>query len=238
MLTLNCPNCGAALPADAVHSDMATCQYCGTTFRVSDTSAPEPDMGNLILGADFSRKPIPGWSFPNEGNVQLLAGTPPELHCKFPAAKTNYYVLNSSGYFDDVDASVSLKFYEGEPKYIDAGIIVRHQKGVGSYGVLISPLGTFTVGYYEPGDDTRMNWKSIMSWSNHSALRPGLNEANRLRVIVTGHHLRAYINGVLAASLPDTRYDLGEVMLAAEPDEKSSIAVGFTDLQVREVVKE
>lgn len=231
---LICPNCGAALPSEAAHDEVVTCQYCNTTFRVPGTLTPVPDMGNLVLGADFSRKPIPGWAFPNEDGVHLIPGSPDELRAKFPAASTLFYVLNSSGFFDDVDVSVSLRFYDGDPQYIDGGIVLRYQKGVGSYGVLISPLGTYTIGYYEPGDAAGMNWKSIMSWSKHSALRTGLKEINRLRVIVKGHRLRAYINGVLAASLQDTRYELGEVLLAAEPGNKSAIEVGYTDLQVRE----
>ena len=190
-------------------------------------------MGDLILGADFSRKPITGWAFPNEDNIRLIPGAVPELRAKFQSADTLFYVLNSSGIFDNLDVSVSMKFYEGELKYVDAGISLRYQNEVGSYAFLVSPLGTYAVGYYQKGDDG-MNWKNIVDWTAHTAIRPGLNQVNRLRVIADDGHLRVYLNGVLATSLHDGRYDAGQVRLDAEPG-KSTVDVGFTDFQLREV---
>ncbi len=214
---------------------MVTCQYCNTTFRVPKTLTPEPDLGDLILGADFSRKPIAGWAFPNEDNIHLEGGSAPELRAKFAASETLYYVLNSSGFFDNVDVSVSMRFYAGELNHIDGGISLRHQKGVGSYAFLLSPLGTYSVGYYVPGDDSGMTWKHIVDWTENSAIRAGLNQVNRLRVTADAERLRVYINGVLATSLHDTRYDAGEIMLDAEGSKSSPVEMGFTDLQVREV---
>jgi hypothetical protein len=231
---LTCPNCGAALPASAANADVVTCQYCNVTFRVPRTSTPEPDMGNLILGADFSHEPIPGWGFPNKDNIKLLNGTPPELRFKLTPKSGVYYALNSSGFFDDIDASVSVQFYEGNLDYIDAGIMLRYRKGVGSYNVFISPLGTYALAYYEKGTDD-LEWKSILSWTKHTALKPGLNQINRIRFISSKDHLHVYFNGVMATSVHDTHYQEGMVQLAAEATDKSSIDVGFTDLQLREV---
>jgi len=47
--------------------------------------------------------------------------------------------------------------------------------------------------------------------------------------------LRVYLNGVLATSLRDNRYESGEVILAVEPSNKSSVDVSFYDLQLRDV---
>ena len=234
---LICPNCGASLPLPSANSEVVTCQYCNTTFRASQTLTPEPDIGNLVLGADFGQAPIAGWNFPNKDKVRLINGSPPELRARFPASSELYYVLNSSGYFDDVDASVNIRFYEGNLDYIDAGLVLRYQKGLGSYFVLISPLGTYTVAYYEKGDKDELVWRTIMNWTKHSAIHPGLNQVNRLRFIARGDHLRVYINGVLATSLHDDRYDEGEVILAAEGTGKSSVEVGFSGLQLREANK-
>jgi hypothetical protein len=194
-------------------------------------------MGNLVLAADFSQDPIPGWGFPNRDKVQLIKDTVPELRAKFPAQSGLYYALNSSGYFDNIDASVSIKFYEGDLNLIDAGLVLRYRKEVGSYCILITPLGTYSLGYYQKGTaaDGGMDWKSIMSWTKHSAIKPGLNQLNRIRMIANGEHLRVYFNGVLATSIHDNRYDEGEVLLALEGTEKSVIDVGFSNLQLREV---
>ena len=234
---LICPNCGASLPSQASPGSTITCQYCSTTFRVPASLTPEPTMGDLLLGADFSGKPITGWAFPNEDNIRLVSGATPELRAKFDAADTLFYVLNSSGFFDNVDVSVTLRFYAGELNHIDGGISLRYQKGVGSYCFLLSPLGTYSVGYYVPGDSDGMVWKHIVDWTAHSAIHTGLNQSNRLRAIANGDHLRVYINGVLATSLHDSRYDAGEILLDAEGSKESPVEAGFTDLQVRDIVK-
>lgn len=228
-----CPNCGAALPASAAEADVVTCQYCNVTFRIPHTFTPEPDMGNLVLGADFRSEPIAGWGFPNKDKVTLLNSTPPELRFKFKPESGVLYALNTSGYFDDIDVSVSIQFYEGITDYIDAGIMLRYRKDIGGYMVFISPLGTYTLAYYEKGTDALV-WKYILSWTKHTALKPGLNQINRLRFIADKDHLRVYLNGVLATSVHDTHHEEGMVQLAAEATDKSSIDVGFTDLQLRE----
>ncbi len=231
---LNCPNCGASLPYPSNGSDVITCQYCNTTFRTAKTFTPEPAMGDLILGADFSRKPISGWGFPNEDNVRLIPSDHPELRAKFSPEDTLFYVLNTTGYFDDVDASVSFSFLDGNVEYVRAGLILRYQKGVGSYNVLVSAQGTYRIGYYEKGSDGSLEWKDILGWTGHAALRPGLNQTNRLRFIARGNRLRVYLNGALATSLHDDRYEDGEVILAVEPGAKSSVEISFFDLQLRE----
>lgn len=235
---LNCPNCGASLPLQVSDENLITCQYCNTTFRIPKTLTPEPEMVNLVLGADFGRKPIIGWGFPNGDQVRLMPGQPPELRAKISSSDTLYHALNSSGYFDNLDASVSIKFNDGNVEYIRAGLILRYQKGIGSYGVLASAQGTYMVGYYEKGADGSLDWKTMLDWTKHTALRPGLNQVNRLRVILNADRLRVYLNGVLSTSLSDRRYELGEVLLAAEPSEKSNIEVSFFDLQLREAPKE
>jgi hypothetical protein len=234
--TLTCPNCGAALPPQTAPSETMTCPYCQTTFRVPHSLTPEPASGDLILGADFRQLPISGWSLPNPDDVQTVDGKPPELRAKFGAVDTNNFVLRSSGYFDDVDVSVTLKFYEGTLNQIDAGLVLRYQKGVGGYIFYLSPVGTYTVAYYQPGDKDGMDWKPIMDWSENDVIRKGLRETNRLRVVVDGTHFRVYINGVLATSIHDDKCDEGQVILGAEGTKKSSVAVGFSDIQMREVI--
>ena len=122
---LICPNCGAVLPASAATAEVVTCQYCDVTFRIPHTLTPEPDLGNLVLGADFRQEPIPGWGFPNKDKISFLNNTPPELRFKFTPQSGVLYALNTAGYFDDIDVSVSVQFYEGVADYVDAGIMLR-----------------------------------------------------------------------------------------------------------------
>ncbi len=233
-----CPNCGAALPADLAKSGFVTCQYCGTSFRIPQSFTPQPDMGDLILGADFRQQPISGWILPNLDKVSTLAGNPPELRAKFGAINLYSHVLESSGDFDNLDVSVSLKFYEGDLSQISAGLMLRYRKGIGSYNFFLSPLGTYIVASYQPGEGGGLDWKTIMDWAENNVIRKGLNETNRLRVVADGIHLKVYINGVLATTIHDDKYDEGQVVLSAGGSAKSSVEVGFVDLQLREVISE
>ncbi len=232
----NCPNCGAALPAQLAQSEIVTCQYCGSTFRNPSSLTPEPTMGDLVLGADFRQLPVSGWTVPNLNNVSAQDGNPPELRAKFNATERNFYALDSSGEFDDIDASVSIKFYDGKPDQIRAGLILRYRKKIGGYIFYLSPFGTYTIGYYQPGQGDALDWKTIMDWSENNVIHKGLNETNRLRVVADGPHFKVYINGVLATAIHDDKYDEGEVILGLEGTSKSSLDVGFSDLQLREVV--
>jgi hypothetical protein len=89
MQAVNCPNCGAALPVRAAKSNVVTCEFCSTTFRVPSSLTPEPDMGDLLLGVDFSRKPMPGWG------------------CSFAAVRSDR--LKRSTGFSPLDAKCGLK---------------------------------------------------------------------------------------------------------------------------------
>jgi len=237
MQALNCPNCGAALPQKAVKaSDLVSCEFCGTTFRVPKTLTPEPDMGDLILGADFSSKVMPGWEVLNENLLIFHKGKPSELRGRFQPHINTYYVLKSSGFLDDFDASINIKFTAGEKDIIRAGFYLRFTDN-GGYAVLVSVIGSYTIGYYKKGQNGELAWEDLLPWANHTALRSGMNETNRLRVLCDGQKFRVYLNGTLATSFKDDHFKRGKLYLAVVPTEKSHLDVTFSDLQLREVLK-
>ncbi|MBI3168300.1 MAG: DUF1080 domain-containing protein [Chloroflexi bacterium] len=233
MKALNCPNCGAALPASVAKSDVAVCEFCGTSFRLPKTLTPEPDMGDLLLGADFSQKTIPGWETVNTDMLSFHNGPPAELRGKFKPQFNSYFMLKSSGFLDNFDASVTMRFFDGNKEWINAGCFFRHTPE-GSYGVMVSAQASYTFGYVARDEKGESLFYKIMPWSYHTALRPGMDAFNRLRVICNGGNFRIYLNGVLATSFQDERFKMGRFYLAAEPSEKSSVEVGFSDLQIRE----
>lgn len=237
MKALNCPNCGAALPERAIKaSDLVACEFCGTTFRISKTLTPEPDMGDLMLGADFSNKVMPGWEVVNEELLTFHKGKPSELRGTYKPSANTYYVLKSSGFLDDFDASINLKFTDGDKNIIRAGFYLRFTDG-GGYAALVSALGSYTIGYYVKGKDGELVWEDLMTWANHTALRAGMNETNRLRVICDGVKFRVYLNGTLATSFRDEHFKRGKLYVAVVPTEKSSLDVTLSDLQLREVLR-
>ena len=236
MQALNCPNCGAALPAHAAKSDVVTCEFCSTTFRVPKSFTPEPDMGDLILDADFSRKPIPGWSILNEANTMLMGGNPPSIRAQFEARTGVYDILSTSGLYDNLDASVTITFLEGDVEYVRAGMFLRYQAKVGCYGFLVSAQCSYKMGFYELKEDDSLFWKDIITWTSHTALRSGLNQPNRLRVVANENRLRVFLNGVIATSIKHDKFDTGKVTVSLEPCKESNITVAFSDLQLREVI--
>lgn len=231
-----CPNCGAALPARALKNDLVACEYCGTTFRAPKTATPEPDMGDLILGADFTNEVLPGWEIVRDGDISFHKGHPPELRGRYKPRLNSYYVLISSGFLDDFDASVSIKFTEGDEKLITAGFYPRMTND-GGYAVYISPLGSYNIGYFTTQPNSAdLKWNTLVDWTSHASLRKGRDVPNRLRVIMDGEKMRVYLNGVLATSLKDNRYKMGKLHLVAEPNGETNLGVAYSDLQVREVV--
>ncbi|MBN8579691.1 MAG: DUF1080 domain-containing protein [Anaerolineae bacterium] len=234
MKALNCPNCGAALPARSLKDDIASCEFCGISFRIPKSLTPEPDMGDLLLGADFSQRINPGWELVNEDKLSFHKGPPAELRGKFKPQVNSYYALKSSGFLDNFDVSATIRFLDGDKEWIRAGFFFRHTTE-GGYGIMVSVQASYTFGYVAKDEKGELLFYKIMPWAYHTALRSGNNEFNRLRVICNGDNFRIYLNGVLATSFQDDRFKMGKFYLAAEPSEKSSMEVGFSDLQVREV---
>jgi len=238
MKALNCPNCGATIPERAVKaSDLVACEFCGTTFRVSKTLTPEPDMGDLMLGADFSNKTMPGWEVVNQELLTFHKGNPSELRGKYKPSLNSYYVLKSSGFLGDFDASINIKFTDGDGEIIRAGFYPRFIPDSGGYAVMVSALGSYAIGYYKKDKNNELVWENLMAWTYHTALRAGMNETNRLRIICDGEKFRVYLNGTLATSFKDEHFKRGKLYVAVVPTEKSNLDVTFTDLQLREVLK-
>lgn len=231
--TVNCPNCGGALTNPVLGDMLAACPYCHLTFRAPRSFTPEPQMGDLLLGADFRGPDIPGWNVSSPDNVQFKEYDTPELWATFPASNLIHPVLRTPGHFDDFDASVSIRFIEGAYEYISAGLELRYNDD-GDYVFRISAQGTFQIGWHNKSE-----WGgTLINWTNSNVLAREYGTFNRLRVIMRGDQLRLYLNGVMTASLRDSHFRGGLVRLVASPGEKSSITVAFTDLELREVPKE
>lgn len=237
MKALNCPNCGATLTEAAVKADFTVCDFCGTTFRMSKTLTPEPNMGDLLLGADFGSDTLPGWELIKDGDITFHKGKPSELRGLYKPRINSYYVLKSSGFLDDFDAGINIKFTDGDEKLITAGFYPRMIND-GGYGVYISPMGSYNIGSFTlDTTSANLNWNTLVDWTYHASLRKGINATNRLRVIFDGERIRVYLNGTLATSLKDSRYKMGKLYVIAEPNGDSNLGIAYSDLQVREVVR-
>lgn len=236
MKALTCPNCGASLPGHAIKADLAICEFCGTTFHLSKKLTPQPSLGSLLLSADFGSRTLPGWELVEEGKLTFHKGNPSELRGSYGPRVNAYYVLKSSGVFDDFDAGINIKFTDGDQKLVMAGMYPRFTE-TGGYGVYISPLGSYVIGYFTKDKNNEWVWGTLMDWTNHSAIRAGMHESNHLRVICDGERFRVYLNGVLATSFKDGRFKMGKLYVVAEPNGETDLGITFSDLQLREVLR-
>ncbi len=228
---LTCANCGASLPVRAAKETVVSCEFCGTSFRVPGSLTPEPEMGDLILGADFKNPNVPGWVLSEEKHVTFEKGPPAELWAKYPPSDLIHSVIRTPGHFDDFDISVTVRFIEGSYKHISAGLELRHSDD-GDYVVRISAQGTFQIGWHKEKE-----WGgTLLDWTDHPALKREMEQANRLRVVMQGDRLRVYLNGVLATSLRDDHFQSGHIRTVIAPSEKKPGCVAaFANLQLREV---
>ena len=225
----SCANCGTAIRPDDIVDGLATCKYCGATFRVPRSLTPEPALGDLLLGADFRDPELRGWKTFNTDQWELRPGSPAELWAKFPASDLIHPILRTPGPVDDFDLSVSIRFIEGTYEYMSAGCEVRANDD-GDYVIQISAQGTFRVGWHN-----KLEWGGeLVKWTEHPALRRELGADNRLRVVMRADRLRVYINGMLATSLHDARFGFGFARLVLAPGTQSPAVVAFADLQLRE----
>ena len=237
MKALNCPNCGAFLPQHAFKGDLAVCEFCGSTFHMTNNPRPETGLGALLLGADFSSRVLPGWEVVDEGKLTFHKSYPSELWGYYGPRVNAYYVLKSSGFFDDFDAGINIRFTDGDQSLIMAGMYPRFSDE-GGYAVYISPIGSYVIGYFTKDEKGEWKWGTIMDWTSHSAIRVGMNQNNHLRVTCDGERIRVYLNGVLATSVKDSRFKMGKLYVVAEPNgEKTNLGIAFSDLQLREVAR-
>ena len=227
---LACANCGAPIDVRLMHGALAACAQCGAAFNVPATLTPEPNLGDLLLGADFRDPEVPGWMISQPANLEFRPGSPAEVWASYPASDLIHPVLRTPGPFDDFDVGVNIRFISGTYDFVSAGIELRSWDS-GDYVVRISPQGTFSIGWHHGTD-----WGGeLVAWSSHPALRTGWGAANRLRVIARADRLRLYLNGVLAVSIRDSRYAAGRLRVITSPGKSGSAVVAFSDLQIREV---
>ncbi len=227
---LNCANCGATLAIDAPKGRVIDCEYCGTSFRVPSSLTPQPELGDLILGADFRDPEVPGWVIPYKDKIQFKNDQGPELWANFEPADVIYPAIRTPGSFDDFDISVTIRFIEGNYEQMSAGFELRYGD-IGDYVFRISAQGTFQIGWHKEKE-----WgDTLVKWTTHPNLRTEIGDANRLRVALQGEKIRVYLNGVLATSLRDNRFESGLIRVIVSPGyEKPNTVVAYSDLQLRE----
>ncbi len=226
---LTCPNCGASFSLDAIRTDVARCEHCGTTFRLEGASAGDSTKSKLLLQADFGQQVLNGWQLDTDDKqFEYHKEHDPELWVTLPATSLMRTVMSTTGVFDDFDVSLTSRFIAGKPGGMSVGLKLR-RSDEGDYLVCLAGNGMYSAGWHK-----QVDWGGdFVNWTAHSAAHTGLGAANQLRVVMQGKQMQIYLNGVLASSLQDDRYHSGFVRVVVSPPREMSMTLAISELTLR-----
>jgi hypothetical protein len=220
------------MPASASGGSLVKCEACGSTFIVPSSLTPEPTLGNLLLGADFTNPTIPGWKvYDRENPVEFGEQDGiPEYRVILPLEPEHRttWLIATPGILDDFDACVSLRFLAGDAENYFAGFDLRCSEE-GYYEMMIDSGGRFRLCWF----DKHTYGGDLVKWCFQPALKKGLEERNTIRVLMRGPKIRIYLNGVFSFSLHDERFSAGNLRLLAAPFDKE-MRLAVSNLQIRE----
>ncbi|MDT7808868.1 MAG: hypothetical protein QOJ70_2681 [Acidobacteriota bacterium] len=230
--SLTCNSCGATVHLTG--EQFVTCLYCGQVYNLSEFRGPR--RGELLLGADLCDPNLPGWRVYQKDHLHFGDDGQPQLVGNFPKKENTAWLLESSGSFDNIDATVTISFLEVEDitKHCRLGFAVR-STDEGRYCVDIAPKGNYCVASYEKEADKKQ-WRMLVDFVTHPALRIGVGVSNRLRVVAYNDHLRVYINNVLVSSVRDSKFSYGTIGIVLE-NPGSDAKFALSDLELREAVE-
>jgi hypothetical protein len=232
--SLTCTHCGAAIPLTGER--FVVCPYCSQVYNMSDMQGPR--RGELLLWANFLDPNVPGWKLYHKDHLQVGAGGRSQIVGRFEKQADTAWVIESSGSFDNIDASVTINFLEVEDitKHCRLGFAMRWTEE-GRYCVDIAPKGNYCVGKYEQAKEEGKRWKMLVDYATHPAMRIGANVPNHLRVVNYNDHIRVYINNVLVSSVRDPRFTYGTMGLVLE-NTTSDVVFAISDLELRETINQ
>jgi hypothetical protein len=235
MKALNCPNCGAALPAQSINLEIVVCEFCRTSIRLTQPSLSLPNSGEMVAVAESNAGTLAGWDFLNEKHLVVSKTEPLELHAKFQGSPTGaYYILRSTKFLSDFDIQTDITFTGGVKEIVRAGVYLRFADA-GGYAFLISAQATYTYGYFEKQEKNSFMWKPVQPWTQSASMNLGFNRVNRLRVVCRGDTFQMYLNDMLADSFSDSRYTTGRACVTLDPGEWGESSFKISRLQVREL---
>lgn len=217
---LRCPNCDAPLAIEPASGGLVTCKYCGDQVRLGG-------LGSLLLDADLADPSTPGWTRWMKDGIAWMPGPPPEMVASIPGDGQSYEILTSAGTFDDFEASTTMRLVSGDIS--SHGGLKFRRRTEGLYQLAVNADGEVSLYYLSPGTPAR----TFVGWgTKHTAVHTGYGERNLLRAVCTGDRIRAYVNGILVASIRDSASPFGCVGVFGQS--RTPLSIAFSSLVVRE----
>jgi len=146
-----------------------------------------------------------------------------------PASGTDFWRVNTSGVYDDLDMCVTLTTVAGvEPTESKAGAIFWYEDVNNFYVFQYAPNGRASVWRRQRG-----LWLEQVAWKDADGANPGDGGVNELRVTATGTTAEFFVNGSLFGEIEGEPPDIGQQIgvFASSPTSGRAI-FSFDELRV------
>lgn len=146
------------------------------------------------------------------------------------AANIMQFVTLPEPTFTDFVLEVDARPLKGDPAN-SYGVLFRMQDTARFYRFELTGSGAY-IFERRNGDGT---WtRFVDDWTEHSAIKPGPNAVNRIRIEAVGPLLTAYVNDTLVQQVTDATYAAGQIALDAGTFGDPTMQVAFDNVIVRE----
>src|SRR3984957_11953428 len=182
-------------------------------------------LAGEILYEDNFTNLDPSWGTPSE-RLSVKDG---KLTLK-PVPNTTQSILNQSNVFDDADIRVEVNMPAGDAN-VPGGLIFWAKDHSNFYCLCIDAAGYFKISRYVTD-----RWLQPVGWIESEAIKKGIAQVNRLRVVTKSHQATAYINDQRVATFTGQPPQGGGcVGVSGGSPENAQNTWQFTDLEVMDL---
>jgi len=192
------------------------------------TEAPMPKAGDTLLSESFDNNDNEWGLFEEDGySAQIQDG---QMVMKFMEPDYYSYSLPKGNNFSNVDISFDVVVQEGAQDNAWFGAMCRYTDESNYYDFNVDGDG-----YYGLWKVVNGETETIIDWTESTAIKPGIGETNRIRVICSDSALELYANDQLVFSKQDTTLTAGKFSLQAGRYEEDDalVSVAFDNLEVK-----
>lgn len=151
------------------------------------------------------------------------------LFIEIDASQTIHFATLSEPAFEDFVLEVDVTLLEGDPES-SAGVLFRMSAPDQFYRFEITGSGLYMI-ERRNGDGS---WtRFVERWTQSDAIRVGLLESNRLKIVAEGANLSLFVNDQLLLQTSDDVYASGKIALDAGTFGLPGLKVAFDNVNVR-----
>lgn len=216
-----CYECGAPRTAGA-------CAACGVPAAAADVTAPA--RGNTICATDFRGHGDPeGFHLHGAPARTRMEGPPRELGMDQPGVSGIPYLISTQQAHANAEIAMSARFTAAPNggDHVSWGFSLR-ECWIGDYVVRLSWRGAYSIMSYQSNGPN----ETIVPWTAHPAIAPGVGPRNRLRVTMRADSMQVTINGVDVQTVGARVVERGKFHVVTAPHEHS-VHLAFSMLELR-----